>query len=83
MINKIVLNVIRELSDKYLVKKVLLFGSNLDDTRTAHDIDLAVDGTAPRNFFKYCGDLMLRLSHPVDTINLSEKSRYTVTNYEQ
>lgn len=68
--------VIQELSKKYRVKKVLLFGSSLDPVKEGRDIDLAVDGIDPHEFFKYYGDLMLNLSKPVDLIDLSEISKF-------
>lgn len=76
MIREIDKKIIRELSEKYHVKRVLLFGSSLDPVREGRDIDLAVDGIDPRKFFKYYGDLMLNLSKPVDLIDLSETSKF-------
>ncbi len=67
---------IRELSKKYQVKKVLLFGSSLDPAKEGRDIDLAVEGIDPREFFDYYGDLLLKLSKPVDLIDLSEDSKF-------
>ena len=67
---------IRELSKKYRVKKVLLFGSSLDPIKEGRDIDLAVEGIDPREFFDYYGDLMLKLSKPVDLIDLSDESKF-------
>lgn len=68
--------IIQEFSAKYHVKRVLLFGSCLDDTREARDIDLAVEGINPREFFKYYGDLLMALSKPVDLVDLSEESKF-------
>ena len=68
--------IILEISGKYHVKRVLLFGSSLDPVKESRDIDIAVDGIDPRKFFKYYGDLMLKLSKPVDVIDLSEKSKF-------
>jgi predicted nucleotidyltransferase len=68
--------IIQELSEKYHVKRVLLFGSSLDSDKVARDIDLAVEGIEPREFFDYYGDLMLRLSKPVDLIDLCEVSKF-------
>jgi len=65
-----------EISDKYHVKKVILFGSSLtsDESR---DIDLGVEGIPEKDFFKYYGDLIFGLSKPVDLIDLSLKSKFT------
>ena len=68
---------IREISEKYHAKRVLLFGSCLDVTRESRDIDIAVEGISPEDFFKYYGDLMLKLSKPIDVIDLSERSKFT------
>jgi len=68
---------IREISEKYHAKRVLLFGSCLDVTRESRDIDIAVEGISPEDFFEYYGDLMLKLSKPIDVIDLSEKSKFT------
>ena len=68
---------IREISEKYHAKRVLLFGSCLDVTRESRDIDIAVEGVSPEDFFKYYGDLMLKLSKPIDVVDLSERSKFT------
>ena len=67
---------IREISEKYHIKRVLLFGSSLDSTKEGRDIDIAVEGINPRDFFDYYGDLLLKLSKSVDVIDLSEVSKF-------
>ncbi len=74
---------IREISEKYAAKRVLLFGSSLISGREGRDIDIAVEGIAPREFFKYYGNLMLRLSKPVDVIDLSETSKFVALVKEE
>jgi uncharacterized protein len=74
---------IREISEKYAAKRVLLFGSSLISGRESRDIDIAVEGIAPREFFKYYGNLMLRLSKPVDVIDLSETSKFVALVKEE
>jgi predicted nucleotidyltransferase len=69
--------IIRKLSEKYRVKRVLLFGSGIDSSKESHDIDIAVEGLSSRDFFKYYGDLMLMLSKPIDVIDLSEASKFS------
>jgi len=76
MISETDKKIIRELSKKYRAKRVLLFGSSADPDKEGRDIDIAVEGIAPREFFDYYGDLMLKLSKPVDVIDLSEKSKF-------
>lgn len=68
---------IREISKRYAVKRVLLFGSSLVIDKESRDIDLAVEGISPGDFFRYYGDLMLGLSKPVDVIDLSGTSKFT------
>lgn len=64
-----------DLAQAYRVKNLLLFGSSL---RSDHprDIDLAVDGLAPGKFFRFYGELMWKLSLPVDLVDLSKKSSF-------
>ncbi|MBU1122353.1 MAG: nucleotidyltransferase domain-containing protein [Candidatus Omnitrophota bacterium] len=76
MISEMDKKIIQELSKKYHVKRVLLFGSSLDPNREARDIDIAVEGIDPKEFFDYYGDLMLKLSKPVDVIDLSKTSKF-------
>jgi len=68
--------IIQDLSRKYSVKRVLLFGSSLDKKRTSRDIDIAIEGISPKDFFKYYGDLLLQLSNPVDVVDLEGSSKF-------
>jgi len=61
---------------KYHVSSVYLFGSSADEGGEANDIDLAVEGIVPRLFFRFYGELMRRLSKPVDLVDLSQKSLF-------
>ena len=63
-----------EIAKRYSVEKLYLFGSNLDTSREANDIDLAVEGIADNVFFKFYGELIFSLSKPVDLIDLKKKS---------
>ena len=76
MISEIDKKIIQEVSKKYHVKRVLLFGSSLDSTKESRDIDIGIEGIAPEEFFDYYGELMLNLSKPVDVIDLSETSKF-------
>jgi uncharacterized protein len=69
--------IISDISEKYKVKRVLLFGSSVSSSKRARDIDIAVEGIAPGDFFRYYGELMFALSKPVDVIDLSEKTQFT------
>ena len=76
MVTEIEKKTIQEISRRYHVKRVLLFGSSLDSAKDSKDIDIAVEGIAPKDFFKYYGDLLLTLSKPVDVVNLSGSSKF-------
>lgn len=76
MITELEKKVIREISEKYRAKRVLLFGSSLDTTKESRDIDIAVEGVQPKEFFKYYGDLLLTISRPVDVVDLSGTSKF-------
>ena len=66
-----------EVSKKYNASKVILFGSSLSDISDAIDIDLAVEGVSPEQFFDYYSELMFSLSKPVDIIDLANKNKFT------
>lgn len=68
---------IRELAAKYSLKKVLLFGSAARQDSGFRDIDLAVEGVRPQEFFLLYGELMSRLSMPVDVLDLSRPKRFS------
>jgi len=67
---------IEGISRQYRAKRVFLFGSSIDPAKESNDIDIAVEGVPPEDFFKYYGDLMLKLSKPVDLIDLSIPSKF-------
>lgn len=68
---------IKAISQKYQIKRVLIFGSSLESNRESKDIDLAIEGISPKDFYQYYGELLLLLSKPVDIIDLSIKSKFT------
>ncbi len=76
MITELEKRKIREISERYQAKRVLLFGSSLDITKESLDIDIAVEGIQPKDFFKYYGDLLLTLPKPVDVVDLSGTSKF-------
>lgn len=65
-----------DIARRYDVKGILLFGSSVDPSREAKDIDLAVEGIAPARFFDFYGELLLALSKPVDLVELSRDSKF-------
>lgn len=67
---------IYEISKKYHAKRVLLFGSSLKPERESRDIDIAVEGIQPKDFYSYYGDLILSLSKPVDVVDILGTSKF-------
>lgn len=76
MIAEMDLKRIEEISRRYGVGRVLLFGSSLRADNESRDIDLAVEGLEPRRFFRYYGELMMALSKPVDLVDLEADSGF-------
>ena len=65
-----------ECAGKYRVSSVYVFGSSLGLGK-ANDIDLGVEGIKPGLFFRFYGDLIGKLSKPVDLVDLSDGSRFS------
>ncbi|MFQ6034551.1 MAG: nucleotidyltransferase family protein [Sedimentisphaerales bacterium] len=63
---------IASISKEFGAKKVLLFGSCLEDIESARDIDIAVSGIKPREFFKYYGKVSMAVENEVDIIDLDD-----------
>ena len=61
-----------EISKEFGVEKMFLFGSCLEDLEAAHDIDIAVIGIKPRDFFKYYGRVSMAVDDEVDIIDLDD-----------
>ncbi len=61
-----------EISKEFGAEKVFLFGSCVEDIKTAHDIDIAVKGINHRNFFEYYGKVSLAVDDEVDIIDLDD-----------
>ena len=76
MVSQNDIKTIKHLSSKYNARKVVLFGSSLDPQRQAQDIDLGVDGIASKDYYRYCGELMMSLSKPVDIVDLSVPCKF-------
>jgi len=66
-----------DLSRKYSVKRILLFGSAADAKADANDIDLGVSGVPDSLFFKFYGELISALSKPVDLIDVEDGSSFS------
>ena len=54
----------------------MLFGSSIDSSREANDIDLAVEGLPESLFFKFYSELIFNLSKPVDLVDIGKESRF-------
>ena len=67
---------IEEISKRYHAKRVFLFGSSLIPGRESMDIDIAVEGIPPKEFYRYYGDLLFALSKSIDVIDLSGTSKF-------
>ncbi len=66
---------ITALARRYGAATVWLFGSSAHRRKRGRDLDLAVEGVAPSQFFQFVGDLMLSLSKPVDVVALEGRSK--------
>ncbi len=66
------LDKIVNISKEFDAKKVLLFGSCLEDIKSAQDIDIAVSGIKPRDFFKYYGKVSMAVDDEVDIVDLDD-----------
>jgi predicted nucleotidyltransferase len=76
MVSQNDIQTIKTISDKYHARRVVLFGSALESQREPKDIDLAVEGIAPADYYRYCGELMMSLTKPVDIVDLSVPCKF-------
>jgi len=60
------------ISKEFGANKVLLFGSCLENKETANDIDIAVSGIKPVDFFNYYGKISAAINNEVDIVDLDE-----------
>ena len=63
------------LARRHGAARVWLFGSSAKKGKSGRDLDLAVEGVAPAQFFQFLGELMLSLSKPVDLVSLEKRSK--------
>ena len=54
----------------------MLFGSCLSNIKSARDIDIAVSGVKPRDFFKFYGKVSMIADDEVDLIDLDGVSEH-------
>ena len=64
-------------ASQYNARRVLLFGSGANPRSESRDIDIAVEGVHPKKFFEFYGDMIFRVSKPVDIVDLDQKNRFT------
>jgi len=76
MVSQNDIETIKRLSNKYNAQKVVLFGSSLNSQQEANDIDLAIEGVASKDYYRYCGELMMALTKPVDIVDLSVPCKF-------
>ena len=61
-----------EISKEFGAEKVFLFGSCIGAIKEDNDIDIAVKGIKPREFFKYYGKVSMSVDDEVDIIDLDD-----------
>lgn len=61
-----------DISKEFGAKKVLLFGSCVKDISSGHDIDVAVSGIKPGDFFKFYGKVSMEVENEVDIVDLDD-----------
>ncbi|MBF0239710.1 MAG: hypothetical protein HQM12_18575 [SAR324 cluster bacterium] len=70
-------NAIIQTARNYGAHRILLFGSSSFPSGEGKDIDIAVEGIPPKKFFQFYGELMFKVSKPLDIVDLSQNSRFT------
>ena len=66
------LSKIVDISKEFGVKKLYLFGSFLEDRKRARDIDIAVSGIKPEDFFTYYGKVSMEVVDEVDIVDMDD-----------
>ena len=66
------LETIASISKEFGAEKVILYGSCIEDIKSARDIDVAVAGIKPRDFFKYYGRVSMMVDDEVDIVDLDD-----------
>lgn len=76
-LNQTQIEKIISLAKDYGVKRLILFGSSLQDSVRARDIDLACDGVSGWKFYEFGSRLEDELQTPLDIVPLSPPTRFT------
>lgn len=72
-------NIIR-ISKEYDAEKVFLFGSCLDETESANDIDIAVKGVNPEKFFEMYGKILGAVENEIDLVPIENIREHFANN---
>lgn len=64
------------LSKEFGAKKVLLFGSCAEHPKDARDIDVAVSGVPPEDFFELYGKILAAIKDEVDLLPFEDLDGY-------
>jgi len=65
------------LAKSYGANRLILFGSVLDESKEAQDIDIACDGVAGWSLYLLAAKLEEELHMPLDIVPLTPPSRFT------
>lgn len=65
-----------DISKKYGVSKLLLFGSALDDLSTANDLDLACEGINGWALITLAGEIENEINLNVDLVSLEDNNKF-------
>ena len=71
------INKILRIAHSYKAKRLLVFGSSLNDSGKMRDIDLACDGIGGWKLYEFGAEIEERLNMPADIISLTPPSRLT------
>ena len=59
------------------IEEIYLFGSIArNETNDSSDIDLAVRGIKPEDFFQVYGELLMKVTHPFDLVDLNLQEEF-------
>lgn len=72
------LAIIIGISKEFGAEKVFLFGSCLDEIKSARDIDIAVFGIKPDKFFEMYGKILSAVDSEIDLVPLEDTREHLV-----
>ncbi len=76
-LNRTQIEKIIQLAKAYGAKRLILFGSSLQESLPARDIDLACDGVSGWKLYEFGSRLEEELHTPLDIVPLSPSTRFT------